>query len=94
VRSYTEATIDYAELVDTLLTAKFRWFLCGYVHPALQRLGNPSWAMPLDLEEPIGMGKRLAGATERHGLEMREGHSIQYSEFGLQPENLRQLIGR
>jgi hypothetical protein len=44
VRSYTEGTVDYAELVDTLLTAKFRWFLCGYVHPALHRLGDPCWA--------------------------------------------------
>jgi len=44
VGPYTEATVDYVELVDTLLSAKFRWFLCGYLHPALQRLGNPFWA--------------------------------------------------
>lgn len=44
VRSYTEATVDYDQLVDTLLHAKFRWLLCGYVHPALHRLGNPFWA--------------------------------------------------
>jgi site-specific DNA-adenine methylase len=44
VRSYTEATVDYDQLVDTLLHAKFRWLLCGYVHPVLHRLGNPFWA--------------------------------------------------
>ena len=44
VRSYTDATVDYDDLVDALLRAKFRWLLCGYVHPALQRLGNPFWA--------------------------------------------------
>jgi D12 class N6 adenine-specific DNA methyltransferase len=42
--SYTDATVDYHELVDLLLRAKFRWVLCGYLHPALHRLGNPSWA--------------------------------------------------
>jgi hypothetical protein len=44
IRSYSEATVDYDDLVDTLLSAKFRWLLCGYVHPALQRLGKPCWA--------------------------------------------------
>jgi site-specific DNA-adenine methylase len=44
VRSYTDATVDYEQLVDTLLHARFRWLLCGYLHPALQRLGNPFWA--------------------------------------------------
>jgi len=42
--SYTDATVNYHELVDLLLRAKFRWVLCGYLHPALQRLGNPCWA--------------------------------------------------
>ena len=28
-------------------------------------------AVPLDLEKPIGVGKRLASAAERHGLEVR-----------------------
>ena len=31
-------------------------------------------AVPHDLEKPIGVGKRLASAAERHGLEMRAGH--------------------
>jgi site-specific DNA-adenine methylase len=44
VRSYNDVTGDYDHLVDTLLGAKFRWLLCGYVHPALQRLGSPCWA--------------------------------------------------
>jgi hypothetical protein len=44
VRSYTDATVDYDHLVDTLLRAKFRWLLCGYIHPALHRLGNPFWS--------------------------------------------------
>jgi hypothetical protein len=38
VRSNSEATVDYDQLVDTLLHAKFRWLLCG---PALHRLGKP-----------------------------------------------------
>jgi site-specific DNA-adenine methylase len=42
--SYTDATVDYHELVDLLLRAKFRWVLCGYIHPALHRLGDPCWA--------------------------------------------------
>ncbi len=33
-------------------------------------------AVPLDLEEPIRMAERSGSATERHGLEMREGHWI------------------
>ena len=44
VRSYSDVTVDYDELVDTLLHSKFRWLLCGYVHPALHRLGNPFWS--------------------------------------------------
>lgn len=44
VRSYSEVSVDHDQLVDTLLHAKFRWLLCGYVHPALHRLGNPFWS--------------------------------------------------
>ncbi len=44
VRTYSDASVDYVELVDTLLRAKFRWALCGYAHPAWRRLGHPSWA--------------------------------------------------
>lgn len=44
VRSFSDATVDYVELVDTLLSARFRWLVCGYVHPALHRLGDPFWA--------------------------------------------------
>jgi len=31
-----------------------------------------------DAFEVVRMGKRLTNATERHGLELREGHCIQY----------------
>src|ERR1022692_4705073 len=31
-------------------------------------------AVPLDLEEPIGTAERSGSATERHRLEMQEGH--------------------
>ncbi len=44
VAAYTDETVDYVALVDTLLSAKFRWVLCGYIHPALHRLGEPACA--------------------------------------------------
>jgi site-specific DNA-methyltransferase (adenine-specific) len=49
VRSYTEDTVDYDALVDTLIRAKFRWMLCGYLHPLLCRLGEPFWAKDVKL---------------------------------------------
>jgi hypothetical protein len=67
VRSYSEETVDYAELVDTLLSAKFRWFLCGYVHPALQRLGNPCWAKDV----------RFLYFTDREGRKFGEERRIE-----------------
>jgi hypothetical protein len=44
-------------------------------------------AVPLDLEEPVGMAKRSRFATERDSLEMRDGYWNQYIEFRLQPYN-------
>jgi hypothetical protein len=41
VAPYTDETVDYVTLVDLLLKAKFRWVMCGYIHPALHRLGEP-----------------------------------------------------
>ena len=67
VRSYTEATIDYPELIDTLLSAKFRWLLCGYQHPALQRLGKPCWAKEV----------RFLYFTDREGRKMEEDRRIE-----------------
>jgi hypothetical protein len=32
-------------------------------------------SIPFDLEQPIRMGERVAQATERHGLKLRQGHS-------------------
>jgi modification methylase len=49
VKAYSDATIDYEQLVDTLLRAKFRWLLCGYPHPLLHRLGSPIWARDMQL---------------------------------------------
>jgi site-specific DNA-methyltransferase (adenine-specific) len=49
VRSYTENTVDYDELVETLLRARFRWMMCGYLHPLLCRLGEPFWAKDVKL---------------------------------------------
>ena len=40
----THETVNYEELVDMLLRAKFKWLLCGYLHPVLHRLGTPIWA--------------------------------------------------
>jgi len=61
LRSYTAETVDYFALVDLLLSAKFRWVLCGYIHPALHRLGEPAWAAA-DVRflyfPPTGKGKR------------------------------------
>jgi hypothetical protein len=47
LRSYTDQSVDYVALVDLLLNAKFRWVFCGYLHPALHRLGEPAWATDL-----------------------------------------------
>jgi site-specific DNA-adenine methylase len=49
VGSYTDASLNYEELVDALLSARFRWVLCGYLHPALHRLGRPIWARDVQL---------------------------------------------
>ena len=49
VGPYTDATVNYEELVDTLLRARFKWILCGYLHPVLHRLGNPVWAKDVQL---------------------------------------------
>jgi site-specific DNA-adenine methylase len=49
VKAYTHETVDYEHLVDTLLRAKFRWLLCGYLHPVLHRLGKPIWARDMQL---------------------------------------------
>jgi site-specific DNA-adenine methylase len=49
IRSYTHESVDYERLVDVLLRAKFRWLLCGYLHPVLHRLGNPIWARDLQV---------------------------------------------
>jgi hypothetical protein len=47
--SYSDTFVDYESLVDLLLQAKFRWVLCGYVHPLLCRLGDPFWASDVRL---------------------------------------------
>jgi site-specific DNA-adenine methylase len=49
VKPYTHETVDYEQLVDTLLRAKFKWILCGYLHPVLHRLGSPIWARDMQL---------------------------------------------
>lgn len=49
IRSYTHETVNHEHLVDVLLRAKFRWLLCGYLHPVLHRLGNPIWARDLQV---------------------------------------------
>jgi len=49
VKVYSDSTVNYEELVDVLLDAKFRWALCGYPHPMLHRLGAPIWAREMQL---------------------------------------------
>jgi hypothetical protein len=49
VKVYSDSTVDYEQLVDVLLRAKFRWLLCGYPHPILHRLGTPIWARQMQL---------------------------------------------
>ncbi len=49
VKAYSHETVNYEQLVDVLLRAKFRWLLCGYLHPTLQRLGSPLWARDMQL---------------------------------------------
>lgn len=41
-------------------------------------LSQRAKAVPFDLKKPIGMAEGSASATERHSLEMREGHSLYY----------------
>ena len=61
IRSYTHETVNYEQLVDMLLRAKFRWLLCGYLHPVLHRLGNPIWARDLQ----VLCGRVQTGRDER-----------------------------
>lgn len=49
VQPYTHETVDYEQLVDVLLRARFKWILCGYLHPVLHRLGKPIWARDMQL---------------------------------------------
>jgi modification methylase len=49
MKSYSDEGIDYEQLVDVLLKAKFRWLLCGYPHPLLHRLGKPIYARDMQL---------------------------------------------
>jgi hypothetical protein len=48
-RKYSDDNIDYEKLIDVLLKAKFKWLLCGYLHPLLHRLGRPIWARDVEL---------------------------------------------
>lgn len=41
-------------------------------------LSQRAKAVPFGLKKPIGMAEGSASATERHSLEMREGHSLYY----------------
>jgi len=49
------------------------------------RRQTPLWVrqrpepVPFDLENPLWMGERVTDTTERHGLELREGHFGQYN---------------
>lgn len=49
VKCYSDATLDYEQLVDVLLSLKCKWLLCGYAHPVLHRLGPPVWARDMQL---------------------------------------------
>ncbi len=49
VKTYSDATVNYEQLVDLLLKAKFKWIYCGYPHPLLNRLGTPVWAKDMEL---------------------------------------------
>jgi len=48
-KAYSDDNIDYEKLIDVLLKAKFKWLLCGYLHPLLHRLGKPIWARDVEL---------------------------------------------
>jgi hypothetical protein len=53
--------------------------------------------IPLDLENPLWMGKPLPDSGKRHGLELREGHLQQYiparhPALGIISVNCRQLV--
>jgi len=77
VRSYTDGTVDHEALVDSLLKAKYRWVLSGYLHPILCRLGEPLWAKETKLLSICGeqeprteclWSNFTSGNSQRHSL--------------------------
>jgi modification methylase len=48
-KTYSDETVDYEQLVDVLLRARFKWILCGYPTAVLNRLGSPIWARDMQL---------------------------------------------
>jgi modification methylase len=48
-KTYSDQTVDYEQLVDVLLKARFKWILCGYPTAVLNRLGSPIWARDMQL---------------------------------------------
>jgi hypothetical protein len=50
------------------------------VHSPSSIKTNDPEAVPLDLEEPIGIAERLAPTAEQHGLELGEGIEISIAD--------------
>jgi site-specific DNA-adenine methylase len=79
VKAYSDATVDYEELVDVLLKAKFKWLLCGYAHPALRRLGSPIWARDMQLlcvRMKAGHEDRNECLWANYSPEVDKGHRV------------------
>jgi site-specific DNA-adenine methylase len=50
VHGYQPDDINYAELIDALKTARYRWILCGYLDEAYVRaFGSPFWTKSVQL---------------------------------------------
>ena len=76
---YTHESVDYERLVDVLLRAKFRWLLCGYLHPVLHRLGNPVWARDLQVlcvREQRGRDERIECLWSNFSPEKNKSHHL------------------
>jgi site-specific DNA-adenine methylase len=65
VRAYESADVDHAELIDILLSAKFRWAMSEYRNPIyLEAFGEPGWSQERTITYGKGTHRPKRVATE------------------------------
>jgi len=65
VRAYESADVDHAELIDILLSARFRWALSEYRNPIyLAAFGEPGWSTEQTITYGRGAHRPKRVATE------------------------------